>query len=644
MDIATTEAPPIENEWADFSIPTTDREIYGLQKFYPKGASQLLIELTAFRMCRKSKRNIEKFGLVNAFHHMLKCVQLLWSDKDVCIQKKYKGGIAKNTYFLDIMHDLCNFRDIGLTGPASCAKTFTVSIFDLVCFYCAPDEFMGLISTTSASASERRVWGDIKSLHRAARFNDNGMTPIGEVIEYMKCLTFNPAKDMGGDMNERDLRNGVLVIPVSNDAKGKQALETIMGSKNKMVSWTVDEGPAMPNDIMAPRIALGYNNYFQFIITGNASERNDPHGRALEPAAGWGSINPDMKRWKANTCDVLFLHGERGPNDIYGDPDAEEQSDLPFPYLSNRFTRDISARVAGNGNIEYGRNTIEYWRFSIGYWIGSDVRQTVLSEAGILSVNANAEPMMWGSGQKRTFAGFDPAFVSGGDSNALMMMTAGYDIAGHFQLLIDNESIEIRPATSNKEEYRDLVAAEVVRRCKERKMDIQDFLIDASSDGGMTAQAVEKAWGLAGVQMLSSLDLSSSIEYRNRVTQYWMSVRKLLETKCMKGFNNNSKYAADLFERRYLNNKSILEIETKKLMKQRIHRSPDHGDAFSYCSYGVWSSGVIPDSVIPNHEEDMAREDKGTIADLLYYRYQKRLEVDQGFEESDREFVLSYED
>lgn len=643
--MATNSVTEIENEWEDFEIPKPVPNLYGLGRFYPKGTPQLVIELAAFRMCRKSKKNIRKFDLVNAFDHMLKCVQLLWSDTDVCIQKEYRGKIAKNTYFLDIMKDLCSFFDVGLTGPASSAKTFTVSVFDLVNFYCAPDEFMGLISTTSALASERRVWGDIKSLHRAARFKENGTAVVGEIVEYLKCLTFNPAITMGGRINERDLRNGVMVIPVSNDSKGDQALDTIMGSKNVMVSWTVDEAPAMPNNIMAPRIALGYNPYFQFIITGNANERNDPHGRALEPAAGWGTLNPDMKRWKANTLNVLFLHGERGPNDIYGDPNAEEQSDLPFPYLSNVFTRDQSAKIAGNGNIDLGRQTIEYWRFSIGYWIGSDVRQTVLSEAAIIAVGANAEPMMWGSGHRRVFGGFDPAFVNGGDANALLMMEAGYDIAGNFQLLIDTTAIEIRPATSNREEYRYLVAQEVVRICKERKMQIADLGIDGSGDGGMTATAIEKAWGLSGIQILSSLEKSGSERYGDKVTQYWMTCRSILERKVIKGFNVNSNYANDLFERRYLStSKTSLQIETKRVMRKRINRSPDCGDAFSYCMYLAYQSGLIPDTL--SEIEQVNREDRGTIGDLLYYRFQKKRELEDSDSEGmpDDNFALSYED
>jgi hypothetical protein len=125
-----------------------------------------------------------------------------------------------------------------------------------------------------------------------------------------------------------------------------------------------------------------------------------------------------------------------------------------------------------------------------------------------------------------------------------------------------------------------------------------------------------------------------------------MTIRQILETKTMKGFNNNSRYAADLFERRYLNNKSILEIETKRVMKKRINRSPDNGDAFSYCAYILWCSGVIPDVLIPTHGEDREREDMGTIGDLLYYRFRKknRLETEDSDYVADQEFVLTYED
>lgn len=639
------ETAKVVNDWEGFEIPKPIRNPYKLGHLYPKKVPQLVIELAAFRLCRMSKKNIPKFGLTSAFDHALKICQLLWSNEVVCTSKKYHGIVALNTYFLDVLSDLCTFEDVALTGPASCAKTYTVSIFDLINFYSAPSEFMGLISTTSASASERRVWGDIKSLHRAAMFDENNITIIGEVIEHIKCLTFNPAKNLGREMNERDLRNGVIVIPVSNDSKGEAALNTIMGSKNKMVSWTVDEAPAMPNDIMTPRGALESNPYFQFIITGNAAKKSDPHGQACEPFGGWASINRDSKRWKALTCNVLFLDGEKGPNEIYGLPECEERSDLPFPYLSNRFVRDKNSIIYGRGDKELGRSTNEYWRFCIGYWIGSDITQTVLSEASIKFVNADRPPMIWGSQPRRVFGGFDPGFASGGDVNALVFMEVGYDIGGNFQLLIDSSAHEIRPRASTNEEYRKLVAKQVVELCKNRGVkDISDLAADGSADGGLMCAAIEVEWQYSGITQLSSLEKSTNERYYDRVTQYWMVIRELLETKSVCGFNIVSNYSKDLFDRRFESAKGIFRVETKKTMKKRINKSPDSGDAFSYCSYLVWSSGVVPnlgDSVTERRETEL-----GQIADLLYYRFYRgkaRQQVD-GYEDLDSGVLIGYDD
>jgi hypothetical protein len=494
-----------EPNWDGFIIPTVTENDYGLN--WPQGTPQLAKELAAFRMCRSDA----KVGKVEtAFNHALRICQLLWTDEFVSIRR----GHVLNTYFLDCIHDLCKFNHLAVTGPASSGKTYSTAVFFLICFYSAPDQTSGLISTTARQDAERRVWGDVKKLHRSARFTENQFPEIGEIIEYSMCIVYNPAKIAGKDFNVRDFRHGIMVVPTGGDNSGEDALNKIMGTKNTYVYWAVDEGPAMPAEIMSPRANLASNDFFQFVMIGNASYKTDPHGRACEPKDGWSSITPNMKRWRGRTLDVLFLHGEKSPNDLL-QSNATTKRELYYPKLSNRFMREEIAEFAGNGDIEYGRNTQYYWRFAVGYWMGSDDQQTVLSEGLVKSHRADSPPEPWGVGRVRVFAGFDPGFSAGGDANALMFFHFGFTVRGKVQLFIESESIEIRPTVSDRKEYARAVAEAVVAQCTKRDVDIGDFACDVSADGGITAQAIEKEWGLAGAQLLSSTDTATVAKFSN---------------------------------------------------------------------------------------------------------------------------------
>ena len=602
------------NEWEGFKVPSVTENDYGVA--FPKGTPQLVIELQAFRNAWRHKKGwIDKRSgrFEEPFMHALRICQMLWEPKYVEIQ----NGEALNTYFLDCLKDLCEFDDLAITGPASAAKTFSSAVFMLICFYSNPEQFMGLISTTSGQGADRRVWGDIRKLHINARLEEYGVPKIGEIVNHKNCIVYNPAKMVGEDFNIRDFRQGIIVIPVASDSTGQAALDTIMGSKNKFVCWMVDEGPAMPTEIMSPRSNLESNPNFQFIMVGNANLRTDPLGRACEPLDGWRMIDPSVKRWRGQTLNVLFLHGECSPNDYYA-PDAKHKRDLPFPYLANAITRDKTAQTQGKGNLENGRNTIHYWRFVIGYWLGSDTHQTVLSEAFVKSNGGDLEPKRWGVMRPTVFAGFDPAYTSGGDAVSLFFAEIGTDISGKKQLVYDKSAIEIRPVVSDRKEFAKAVAQEVVSLCRERGCLPQNFGGDVSGDGGIIMKAVENEWGLAGIQLLSSLEPSTRAKYNNRVSQYWMQVREIIETGLCRSFNIHGNYARDLFERRFQEDQRTFKVEKKKDMKKRIHRSPDNGDAFCYCNEMIVRSGLLEEDFEQEQKEEPSEDD---IIERLFNRY-----------------------
>ena len=586
--------------------PVPFNEDYGIKWPVVNGwqTSQLVKELYCIKLSRIPSKNT---GVRGTFYHMINAVRMLW-DETIDIfaiasqDITYTGKDEKvfNTYFLNALSFCCRNKSCCLTGPASAAKTFAVSVYNLVSYYSDPCSTMCMISTTSGAASEARIWGDIKELHRTARFDLHSMrrADMGVIIDYLKCLTFdpdvpmNPSDDSSG-ASSRDLRNGVQVIPIPKDSKGEQALNTIMGRKNSFVFWSIDELPAMMDGVLRPRSNLIHNPFCQIIGIGNAHVKTDPHGVACRPRGGWKNkdINENgSKVWEAETLDVIYLDGEESPNDspLIDQSKVVVSLNFPFPYLSNSLSRRETAKVNGNGDIERGKLTIDYMRFAKGFWYGSSVENTIISDEFVESYNADDVPLPYKDGRFDSYASLDPGWASGGDANSVTIIKCGVNVHGRPQIEVENESLQISPLSTDRGEYRRLVAKELVRILKGRKVRINNFCIDINGDGGLMLAAITEEYGESGAMGLSSLEPSSSDKYADRVTQYWFSVREMIETGFVRGFNLNSNYSEDLKSRRFSSvTQGKVKVETKKEMKKRIHRSPDNGDSFSYCSYLV---------------------------------------------------------
>lgn len=621
---------------------------------WPEGTSILAKELCGFSNSFSSKK-IGRFK--SRYYHGLKAIQLLWPDtvelyKDM---ETPKGKVRIfNNYFLDEFKFLCENRSAALTGPASSAKTYTTALYCLLCFYSDPKNTSILISTTSSSASERRVWADIKSLHDRARFKQNGFpAKYGTIIPYLKCITFDVSE--GADRKQvKDLRNGIVVIPIANDSTGEKALETIMGTKNKKVIWVVDELPVMPSGTLRARTSLIPNLFFQFIGIGNAYRRLDQHGILCQPKNGWETLTlsrieeEGIQEWSASTCNVLFLHGKRSPNfhpalshlhekiqlteerikngeDIKWEDEITPE-EFPFPYLANPYT-EVQIAITNDplgGNPDTGRKTIDYMRYAIGYWAASGVENVTLTYEQVKQAKAN-NPLDIFSSQFKTdkFAALDPAFTLGGDNCSLAYMERGRNTDGKYQFQIDVE--RIIPTIEQGEDFKQKLGKSVVNRLDSLGVSPDCFGMDISGDGGIIAQNISKAWDTYDIMLISSLGKSSNEKYYNRVTEYWMNVAKALQTGEWRGFDLSSGYARDFFQRTYqMVGRDVKQILPKKDFKKAFGYSPDDGDAVSYVIYVAECKGGLFTIQLTEAEFDL--EEKARLLSQWFGKSEKEEE------------------
>lgn len=554
---------------------------YGKQ--WPEGTPQLIKELQGFAANGKID------GFLSRYEHALNIIRLQWPD-DVVLEREVGEKLYENTYFKRVLRGCCEHKTLGLTGSASTGKTFTCAVYALIAFWANPGATSIIISTTSGTASDRRIWGDIKDLYAKAEFK------IGSPVDYLKCIVFDPGKELAGkkDMPSRDVRNGIMVVPIGRGAEGAGALRTLIGTKNDNVVWIIDELPEMDEGIFEPRYNLASNNYFQLIGIGNAKSRNDPHGIFCEPRDGWGTEDLDGGEWITKTGYCIFLDGEKSPNmhpELLG---ITEKSKLPFPKIINHISLAEMAYSAGSGDPNQGRQTLQYLRMGRGIWPDESIENTVLSRNIITHYHAN-ESVTWNYKQIIHLCGCDPSFSSDGDNFALMFGTLGQTMEGDIKLLLDQDVFTIPGSKSKGEDFHTQMATKVINACERRGVLPQYFSIDASHDGGLMGQAIMRLWKSNDIKLLSSLgrpqdrlvydgDYRKQTEvYDRAVTAYWYNVRRGVMSGHIKGFNPESRYAFDMFRRRYVslkNNK--VSVETKTEMKKRLKRSPDYGDALSY--------------------------------------------------------------
>lgn len=594
------------HRWDGFKIPKPIEQDYG--KRWPSDTPQLVKELKLF-LAATEKRQIP--GGKSAFNHFLKILQLLFPHiiefkKDVTKGGIYLGdGKIMNNYCLDIAYRLTMSpkRRVALAGPASANKTYITAAWGYVLYVSSPKDTSVLISTTSGSASERRIWGDIKDFHREAKFLECHVPKVGEVIEYLKCITFDEGKQLAGsDKNDRDYRNGVIVIPIATDSTGEAAMTTIQGTKNKHVYWILDEGAQMQDGVTRPTRNLATNPYYKFVIIGNSSSPNDPHGQECMPAEGIDALSIDRDRnWVSSKgTDVLFLHGEESPNyhPLIDLSKVTSKDQLPYPYASNHIDAEEIALDCGNGDIVSGKETLDYYKFCLGFWAPSEASSSLFSSNLFKSHNANL-PAEILTVARRTFAGGDFAFTAGGDDNSYYKIEFGLNAMGQKRLNFSKETKSIKVRGKDKGEFIEATAGEFVKTIKADKVNYEDFGGDTGADGALMLNQMSRIAQTHSFHGISSIgDAHNKDKYKNRVTELWFQARDVFRTGICRGVDLKSKAVIQLCSRRYESfGKKFYQIEKKKDMKKRTGRSPDDADALIYAVAMVILSGVISDEI-----------------------------------------------
>lgn len=439
----------------------------------------------------------------------------------------------------------------------------------------SPFDTSVFISTTTGDAGQSRAWGIIKDFH------NNDLYKIGGRIEYLSLITLNA--DAGTE--HRDYRDSIKAVLIPKGAEGDNAVAAIVGRHNKNVLWTCDEMPFMPSGILMGRRNVMANLFWQFIGIGNMPKEGDPLYLDAEPKNGWESVNPDeCDGWETKSGYCVYMDGEKSPN-----MQVDRGVKPPFPGLMSWEMLDAISNDSG------GPDSPGYWNQVRGFPASGSKSDTVLTRELIINNKADREPI-WSGQRRQILAGLDLGFRIDGDPCVLAFGGLGTDDEGRTILGLEAETIRLVVKVGVGETFENQIAKLVVDHCSRRGC--HDLELDVSGEGGIFSQAIAEEAKRKNYQLTiyptSFMGLPDENErfhhggqlrpareiFDKKVTQLWMSFRKSVMNGVIRNLKPDSRAGQQFRMRKQsFDEKKKMSVESKKIMKKRLKRSPDDADS-----------------------------------------------------------------
>ena len=526
---------------------------------WPEEASDLTIELAAFKMglgpeCR---------GLGKAEH--------FWRVVDTLFN--WEGSPApfnRTPWAEEMIEEACENKFLGVAGCASSGKSGTFAMWGLVEFLADPANTKVLITSTSLKAGRKRIWGSVVKWWRVL-----GSGFPGKLVDSLGAIRFVDEQGHAYD-------TAGLELIACEQKKEKEAIDKLIGFKNKRVIFIADELPDLSEAILTAALSnLSVNPYFQLIGLGNPNSYFDAFGVFCEPKDGYKNLSRGAHRWETRYGICIQFDAHDSPNVVAG----KNIYDWGMPTVE--WVNDQKNRL--------GENSRAYWRMVRGFWSPTGAEDAVFSENDIL-LSGGYDNIIWQQAPVR-IAGLDPSFTDGGDRVIGMIGEIGQASNGILTLKFC-EWIEFHDDMSRTDPRTFQMAEQFRDWCISKGIPPYNAAIDSTGGGAPFWDVLAKLWsdkilrvGFGGSpteRRVSETDRASArTRYSNRATQLWYSMVDLLRAGQLKGISKEM--SQELTARRYTTRKAPPDdqdklglqyiIEPKKEMKARIGHSPDLADA-----------------------------------------------------------------
>lgn len=578
---------------------------YGLK--WDPWLSPLEIEFQMIRQGGMIERKGKKYG-EGLLHHYREAQKLAWPDDDV---HRWSDLILRRIIENEVTV---------IMGPGDSAKTFSVSKFVLIDWWCFPENTLWMLSSTELRGAELRIWGAIKLLFNRGR-EINPWLP-GTVLESKHAITTEEISDDGSE--GRLLTKGLIFIPCKQGGRwvGMGAYAGVKpvrhGKLEGRLGHVGDEGSAMERAFLD-----AYSNWygkenFRGIITGNPYDTEDTLCVAGEPLDGWDTWTDTEKtqEWKSKFyhAQVISLDGRDSPNFDY-----PKDQPTRFKYLVGPKKIEAVAKT-------HGRDSWQFFNQCVGKPRAMGNVKRVLTRQ-LCENNGVFDSVIWEGSDTIKVAFLDAAYGGvGGDRCMAGHLEFGKDVNG--KSVMSFHPLVMVPVSVNNPETPEVQISRFMKHyCFGYDIPAQNCFFD-----GRSTLAIEMArtWSpdvnvvdFGGTSTKRPVSLEEFIyddengtrrlkrceeHYSKFVSELWFTVYYLCIGQQLRQFPKDAASEGYKREWRYTTGNRI-EVETKAEMKERTNQSPDCMDCVVAGIEGARRLGFVIENMRDDRNEKREEQD-----------------------------------
>lgn len=511
-----------------------------------------------------------------------------------------------NHRWSDLMRDsLADNQAVVVMGPASSQKTHQAAKELIMDYAIWPDEFMGIISTTTEQGLELRIWGRIKGLFNRARKLWGRIIP-GNVVDHKRTITTDEVDSERGE-TARVLTKGIICI-TSKSGDRESGVENYIGIKQERLTLVGDEAQALAWSFARACSNLNANPTFKVRFLGNPKDPSDTLGRVGEPKGGWDS-HPEPEKtttWRSSFLDALVINlvGTDSPNLDY----PENMPDRYKGLIGHRFIRQTGET--------FGYDSPDFYQMCKGVMKPGLLERRVITRDIVNANKARDSSVIWGMDVRQKIYALDAAYSGvGGDRCVRGWCEIGTLQDGTDIIWIGRPSIikiRIDPTFSPESQ----IAQAVKNDLEANSIPVENAFYDSTGRGTLgsafaavfghkTPIPVEFGGKPSKRPVRHDLYVEETINgvtnkrhkrcdehYANFVTELWFSARYVIECGQMRNLPDDVLQEGCLREYdTVLSNKLKVEPKDDPKALERMGRSPDLFDWLVTCIEGARRRG-----------------------------------------------------
>lgn len=433
---------------------------YGLN--WPEGTQSLEIEFSMIRRGGDYKQLLP---------HYREAMHLCWPEDDWHRWSElFLERVLKN-------------KVTGFMGPGNSNKTYSAAKFDLIDYWCFPDNTLHLVSSTDARGLELRVWGAIKKLYNRATRKFRWLP--GNILETIHCITTDDIEDVEEDERKRgrELTKGIICIPCLQ-AGATAGLSKYVGIKQSRIRLTADECQLMSTNFLEAMANLAGNPDFKGVFLGNPIDPTDPLGTICEPIFGWESQPEPTKTstWATKLGECVNFVGTDSPN-----YDFPELTKPKYPYMIHKWrVKEIEEF--------WGKDSQQYYSQAVGVMKSGLLDRRIITKELCRQHHAT-DKAFWSDDKHTKVHATDIAYGGvGGDRCVSGWAEFGESLDGGVILRLNMPQIVPISIKEPENVPEDQIANYIKRDIEDNGIDVRNTGYDSTGRGTM-GQAFAKIFG-----------------------------------------------------------------------------------------------------------------------------------------------------